>query len=196
MCTLHWLSGRSTQIQIFDNQFRYLATSVWIPVLVFFLLAAMLWLLMSRTVVGRHLYALGGNETATRLSGVRTERLKWLAYSISALTSRGRRHLVHRRPERGRPANARPRLRAERHCRGRGWRVQLAGRSRLDSRHRVRLPVPARGGRRHRQDHQDWRRFVRRVDRRHCAGDCRGREPGHRAAARPFSPAGWVPWPC
>jgi ribose/xylose/arabinose/galactoside ABC-type transport system permease subunit len=85
--TTHWLNGRSTQIQIFDDQFRYLATSVWIPVLLFFLLAVVLWLLMARTVVGRHLYALGGNEAAARLSGIRTERLKWLAYSISALTS-------------------------------------------------------------------------------------------------------------
>jgi ribose/xylose/arabinose/galactoside ABC-type transport system permease subunit len=85
--TLHVLGSRSTQIQIYDAQFRYLATSVWIPVLVFFALAAVLWLVMDRTVVGRHLYALGGNETAARLSGIRTERLKWLAYSISALTS-------------------------------------------------------------------------------------------------------------
>ncbi|HEY5314909.1 MAG TPA: ABC transporter permease [Pirellulales bacterium] len=85
--TPYVLGGRSTQIQIYDAQFRYLAGSVWIPVLVFFVLAAVLWLLMSRTVVGRHLYALGGNETAARLSGIRTERLKWLAYSISALTS-------------------------------------------------------------------------------------------------------------
>jgi ribose/xylose/arabinose/galactoside ABC-type transport system permease subunit len=85
--TLHVLGGSSTQIQIYDAQFRYLATSVWIPALVFVLLAAVLWLMMSRTVVGRHLYALGGNETAARLSGIRTARLKWLAYCISALTS-------------------------------------------------------------------------------------------------------------
>ena len=42
---------------------------------------------MSRTVTGRRLYALGGNETATRLSGIRTERLKWLAYCLSAMCS-------------------------------------------------------------------------------------------------------------
>jgi ribose/xylose/arabinose/galactoside ABC-type transport system permease subunit len=85
--TPYLLGGHGTQIPISDAQFRYLATSVWIPVLVFFALAAVLWLVMDRTVVGRHLYSLGGNETAARLSGIRTERLKWLAYSISALTS-------------------------------------------------------------------------------------------------------------
>jgi ribose/xylose/arabinose/galactoside ABC-type transport system permease subunit len=79
--------GRSTQIQIYDSQFRYLATSVWIPVLVFIILAALAWLLMSRTVIGRHLHALGGNEQAARLSGIRTDRLKWLAYCLSAVSS-------------------------------------------------------------------------------------------------------------
>jgi ribose/xylose/arabinose/galactoside ABC-type transport system permease subunit len=78
-------SGKSTQIQIFDRQFRYLATSVWIPVVLFLVLAGLTWLLMSRTVVGRHLHALGGNEQAARLSGIRTDRLKWLAYCLSAL---------------------------------------------------------------------------------------------------------------
>lgn len=34
----------------------------------------------TNTVIGRHLYALGGNEKAARLSGVRTKRLLFLAY--------------------------------------------------------------------------------------------------------------------
>jgi ribose/xylose/arabinose/galactoside ABC-type transport system permease subunit len=77
--------GKSTQIQIFDTRFRYLTTSVWIPVVLFAVLAALAWLLMSKTVVGRHLHALGGNEQAARLSGIRTDRLKWLAYCLSAV---------------------------------------------------------------------------------------------------------------
>jgi ribose/xylose/arabinose/galactoside ABC-type transport system permease subunit len=81
------LGHRTTQIQIFDKQFRYLATSVWIPVVLFVVLASLAWLLMSRTVVGRHLHALGGNEQATRLSGIQTDRLKWLAYCIGAVLS-------------------------------------------------------------------------------------------------------------
>src|SRR5437660_1739933 len=48
--------GKSTQISMFDSQFRYLATSIWIPVLLFVVLAAAAWLLLSRTVVGRHVY--------------------------------------------------------------------------------------------------------------------------------------------
>jgi ribose/xylose/arabinose/galactoside ABC-type transport system permease subunit len=81
------VNSHNTQIQIFDERFRYLSTSVWIPVLVFLVLSAVMWLLMSRTVVGRHLHALGGNEQAARLSGIRTERLKWLAYALAAMLS-------------------------------------------------------------------------------------------------------------
>jgi len=36
--------------------------------------------LTSKTVLGRHLYAVGGNEKAARLSGVKTDKIKFLAY--------------------------------------------------------------------------------------------------------------------
>jgi ribose/xylose/arabinose/galactoside ABC-type transport system permease subunit len=77
----------NTQINIFDDRFRYLATSVWIPAALFLLLAFAVWVLLNRTVVGRHIYALGGNEQAARLSGIRTEGVKWLAYVIGSLTA-------------------------------------------------------------------------------------------------------------
>jgi ribose/xylose/arabinose/galactoside ABC-type transport system permease subunit len=77
----------NTQINISDRQFRYLADSVWIPAVLFAGLSVLAWVLLSRTVVGRHLYALGGNEQAARLSGIRTDRLKWLAYCLSAVLS-------------------------------------------------------------------------------------------------------------
>ena len=34
----------------------------------------------TKTVPGRHIYAIGGNEKAARLSGVKTNRLLFLAY--------------------------------------------------------------------------------------------------------------------
>lgn len=83
--TLSVVGGESTQIQIYDDSFRYLAKSVWIPALLLIVLSAALWLVLSRTVLGRHLYALGGNEQAARLSGIPTERLKWVAYCLSAM---------------------------------------------------------------------------------------------------------------
>ena len=78
-------TGKTTQIYIYDPTFNKLGASWWIPLAVFLGLSLLTWLLMSRTVVGRHLYAMGGNEAAARLSGVRTDHLKWLAYCIGAL---------------------------------------------------------------------------------------------------------------
>ena len=34
----------------------------------------------NKTVLGRHIYALGGNEKAAKLSGIKTERIKFLVY--------------------------------------------------------------------------------------------------------------------
>lgn len=59
----------------------------WAPCVVWGVLCVGIWLLLSRTVVGRHLYAMGGNETAARLSGIRTDGLKWLAYCIGSVTA-------------------------------------------------------------------------------------------------------------
>jgi ribose/xylose/arabinose/galactoside ABC-type transport system permease subunit len=81
------LDAESNQIQVFDKGFRALAKELWIPTAIFFVLAFLAWILLSRTVVGRHLYALGGNEDAARLSGIRTDLMKWLAYCLGAMTS-------------------------------------------------------------------------------------------------------------
>ncbi|MFO0896454.1 MAG: ABC transporter permease [Pirellulales bacterium] len=80
-------AGTQNQVNIFDAGFRYLETSIWIPAVVFVALAAVCTLLLTRTVVGRHLIAMGGNEQAACLSGIRTDRLKWLAYCASAMLS-------------------------------------------------------------------------------------------------------------
>ena len=56
----------------------------WVALVVFLSLGGLCWLLLNRTVVGRHLYAMGGNEQAARLSGMRTDLLKWLAYCLGA----------------------------------------------------------------------------------------------------------------
>ncbi len=45
------------------------------------------WVLLERTPFGRYVYAIGGNETATRLSGVRVARYKLLVYALSGFTA-------------------------------------------------------------------------------------------------------------
>ena len=54
---------------------------------IFACVAVFMSILMGWTVLGRHLFALGGNETAARLSGLRTNRLKAVAYGLAGTLS-------------------------------------------------------------------------------------------------------------
>lgn len=56
---------------------------VWIMAVTF--IAA--WYLLNHTRLGRYIYALGGNETATRLSGINVDRIKITVYAISGFLS-------------------------------------------------------------------------------------------------------------
>lgn len=49
-----------------------------------FLLA---WYLLNHTRLGRHIYALGGNESATRLSGINVDRVKLAVYGLCGMLS-------------------------------------------------------------------------------------------------------------
>lgn len=53
---------------------------------VFLALALIGWFVLKRTVFGRHLYAVGGNERAARLSGLPTMRLRVATFAISGAT--------------------------------------------------------------------------------------------------------------
>jgi ribose transport system permease protein len=55
------------------------------PLIIALLIYAIGWVVLRHTRFGRYTYALGGNETATRLSGVNTNRVKIGIYAISAL---------------------------------------------------------------------------------------------------------------
>jgi ribose/xylose/arabinose/galactoside ABC-type transport system permease subunit len=78
---------KSALINVSDPFFKTIRDNVWIPVAVFALLAIATWILLTRTVLGRHLHALGGNEQAARLAGIRTENVKWFAYCFGAMTA-------------------------------------------------------------------------------------------------------------
>jgi ribose transport system permease protein len=58
-----------------------------VPVIIMLIIYALAWVLLQRTPFGRHVYAIGGNELAARLSGVKTARVKLAVYAISGLTS-------------------------------------------------------------------------------------------------------------
>lgn len=77
----------SEDLPFSDPLFDMLKDRVEISILLMLGLAGFTWLVLSQTVLGRHLYAMGGNEQAARLSGVRTENVKWFAYCFSAVTA-------------------------------------------------------------------------------------------------------------
>ncbi|NDC53035.1 MAG: ABC transporter permease [Planctomycetia bacterium] len=81
------LPTKNSQINVYDPMFKFVRDNVWIPVAVCGLLAFVTWLLLTRTVLGRHVHALGGNEQAARLAGIRTENVKWFAYCYGAMTA-------------------------------------------------------------------------------------------------------------
>ena len=56
-------------------------TPVWLMIIVF--IAA--WYLLHHTRLGRYIYALGGNESATRLSGINVDRIKIMVYALCGL---------------------------------------------------------------------------------------------------------------
>ena len=47
--------------------------------------AAVAWILLNKTILGRYTFALGSNEEATRLSGVNTDRWKIIVYIVDGL---------------------------------------------------------------------------------------------------------------
>ena len=74
-------------LPINDPQMRMLGNDLWITVAVFAAVTIVLLLMVSRSVTGRQLYAVGGNEDAARLSGLNVTRLKLVAYTTSSMLS-------------------------------------------------------------------------------------------------------------
>jgi ribose transport system permease protein len=60
---------------------------VSIPGLIALVLIALGYVLLTRTEFGRNIYAIGGNETAARVSGIRVQRQKFLLFVLSGTTA-------------------------------------------------------------------------------------------------------------
>ena len=65
-------------IYIFGQKLPY-------PMLMFIAMALLFGLIMQRTKLGKHIYAVGSNEVSARLSGVSVERTKIAVFSITGL---------------------------------------------------------------------------------------------------------------
>jgi ribose transport system permease protein len=88
-CALLFTDGRP--VSGFDAAFRNLATArvfgIPAPVLVAIGVYIVAWFVLSKTRFGRYVYAIGGNEEATRLSGVNVRLHKTCVYGVSGLAS-------------------------------------------------------------------------------------------------------------
>ncbi|WP_456238879.1 ABC transporter permease [Pseudorhodobacter wandonensis] len=57
----------------------------WAPVIIFVGLAVLFHLILKYTVYGKHTYAIGSNEDAARMSGIKVNRHKVLVYTIAGM---------------------------------------------------------------------------------------------------------------
>jgi len=88
---LPWFVLKLVGIAAVINLFVYLLAQYkgipFILILLFVLVVAYTFV-MNRTVFGRHVYAIGGNEKAARLSGVRTKRVTfWVFVNMGVLAA-------------------------------------------------------------------------------------------------------------
>lgn len=81
------ITNNKSQIDFTDQALRDSMKDVTSITIGFVIFALIVWFVMSRTVLGRHLHAMGGNEQAAKLSGIHTDRLKWFAYMFGAVSA-------------------------------------------------------------------------------------------------------------
>lgn len=84
------LSG-GTPIYGFDERFKFIGQGyigpVPVPVIIMICCFAIGSFILNKTYFGRYFYAVGGNEEAAKLSGIRVGRIKYLVYALAGLFS-------------------------------------------------------------------------------------------------------------
>lgn len=87
--TLVYMDGRPIAGPKDDFAFQFLGKGQFfgIPfqVILFIITYLILWILLTKTSYGRKIYAVGGNEKASFISGIKIDKIKILVYVISAL---------------------------------------------------------------------------------------------------------------
>jgi ribose transport system permease protein len=84
------ISGRRTQIVIETGFLQFTRSSIiGVPLLIwiFLIVAIVAWFLLNRTTFGRRTVAIGGNQEASRLAGIRVKRHLVYVYVLSGLTA-------------------------------------------------------------------------------------------------------------
>jgi ribose transport system permease protein len=75
-----WL-GTHVLVRDPDPAWLIVSPGVWVAIA----LAVVAWVILQRTSLGRHIYAVGSSEAAARLCGVRVERTKLVLYALGGL---------------------------------------------------------------------------------------------------------------
>jgi ribose transport system permease protein len=88
---LAFVINKTGAVFVEKASFMYLGTADWfgIPVTIWILAFAFVvgWLLLSKTVYGRSVFIVGGNEEAARLAGMRVSLIQASTYGLTALAA-------------------------------------------------------------------------------------------------------------
>ena len=71
--------------EVFPNIGIARVMGIPLPIIYLIILFVIQWLLLAKTKTGRYIYAVGGNETAARFSGINVEKIKILVWTFSGL---------------------------------------------------------------------------------------------------------------
>jgi ribose transport system permease protein len=76
--------GDDLAFQMFGRGYFF---GIPVPVITMLMTFILLYFLLKKTTIGRKTYAIGGNEEATILAGIRVSRVKWFVYTLAGLLS-------------------------------------------------------------------------------------------------------------
>jgi ribose transport system permease protein len=76
--------GNDLAFQLFGRGYFF---GIPVPVITMLITFFLLYFLLRKTTFGRKTYAIGGNEEAAILAGIRVSRVKWLIYTLAGLLS-------------------------------------------------------------------------------------------------------------
>ncbi|SMB85131.1 ABC transporter permease [Deinococcus hopiensis] len=77
------VSGLPSALTFLGNSFRVGSTAITYGTVLMLGLYLLTWFILQRTAPGRHLYAVGNNPEAARLTGIPTQRVLLLTYTIA-----------------------------------------------------------------------------------------------------------------
>ncbi|MDO7905592.1 ribose ABC transporter permease RbsC [Paenibacillus sp. JX-17] len=76
--------GDSLLFQLFGRGYQF---GIPVPAITMIITFAVLWMILHKTSFGRKTYAIGGNEKASIVSGIKVDRVKIMIYSLAGMLS-------------------------------------------------------------------------------------------------------------